>query len=125
MTPSSIISYLKTNFEFNIETEFKKWNELKENICRRNVITHNMGKIDEQYIDCADAKKDLEFKNIGREIKHDLEYVKISNENVGRYMVFIFKRISNYYGLKDIKQVVHDLAEDHFPDVNSNLLKDI
>jgi len=125
ITPSKIISFCKTNFNIDINNEFSKWNDLKENICRRHVIAHNMGKIDIKYIDCVDIDKSLEGKVIGKEVKHDLEYVKKCNNNVCSYMVFLFKKISDYYSLKDIEKIVYNLAEEIFQDVNPNILKDV
>jgi len=123
--PSKIISFFEVNFNIDIQKKFKKWNDLKENICRRHVITHNMGKIDTKYIDCVKANNNLEGKIVGKDIKHDLKYVKKSNKNVGKFMTFVFKKISQYFSLKNINKIVYDLAEEYFPDVNPNLLDDV
>lgn len=84
-----------------------------------------MGRIDIKYIDCVDSDISLEGKVIGKEVKHDLKYVKKCNNNVCSYMVFLFKKISDFYSLKDIEKIVYNLAEEIFQDVNPNILKDV
>ena len=125
ITPSKIVSFFQYNFKIDIQIEFKSWMNLKENICRRHVITHNMGKIDQKYIDCVNENKGLKGKIIGKDIIHDLQYVKKSKKNVGNFMIFTFKRISQYFSLKNIKKIVYDLAEKNFEDINPNLLDDV
>ncbi len=46
---------------------------LRENSCRRNVITYNMGKISQQYIDCINTPNlTPQGKIIGIDIEYDL-----------------------------------------------------
>lgn len=123
-TPSKILDFFLINFNLNLEKEFKLWNDLKEAICRRNVITHNMGRIDEAYQDCINSNLIELNKMIGRDIPHDFEYVKRSNFIVGNYIIFIFKRIVEFYNLKDINGLVKTLADHpYYADVNPNLLE--
>lgn len=123
-TPSKILQFFHTNFNLNLEKEFKLWNDLKEAICRRNVITHNMGRIDKVYQDCINSKLIDLNKMIGRDIPHDFEYVKRSNFIVGNYIIFIFKRIVEFYNLKNINELVKTLADHpYYADVNPNLLE--
>ena len=123
-TPSKILDFFLINFNLNLEKEFKLWNDLKEAICRRNVITHNMGRIDESYQDCVNSNLIELNKMIGRDIPHDFEYVKRSNFIVGNYIIFIFKRIKEFYNLKDINGLVKTLADHpYYADVNPNLLE--
>ncbi len=122
-TPSKILKFFLTNFNLNLEKEFKLWIDLKEAICRRNVIIHNMGRINEVYQDCANSKLIELNKMIGRDVPHDLEYVKRSNYIVGNYIIFIFKKIVEFYNLKDINGVVKKLADHpYYDEVNPDLL---
>ncbi|NVM44109.1 MAG: hypothetical protein HWN79_04240 [Candidatus Lokiarchaeota archaeon] len=126
-TPLKILKFFDANFQINFENEFKIWEELRECICRRNVIAHNMGKIDEAYIEC-NKHPDMALidKVIGIDIDHNLEYIKKSNDTVGKYIVFTFKKIAEYYKFIDIESTVKIIAENgYFDDVNSDLLNDV
>jgi len=124
-TPSKILTFFQNNFKINLETEFKSWDVLKENICRRNVITHNMGRIDKKYQDCINSNLNILNKMIGLDIPHDINYVKMSNNTVAKYIIFTFKKVVQFYNLKDINSVVKSLAEHpYFEEVNPNLLND-
>lgn len=126
-TPSKILKFFETNFQINLENEFNVWEDLREIICRRNVIAHNMGKIDEAYIECNNyPDSTLKDKVIGIDVDHNLEYIKKSNDIVGKYIVFTFKKIAAYYKFIDIESIVKNIAENgYFDDVNSNLLNDV
>lgn len=122
-TPSKILTFFINNFKINLETEFRFWNDLKENICRRNVITHNLGRIDEKYQDCINSNLNILNKMIGSDIPHDINYVKMSNHTVANYIIFTFKKVAQFYNLTDIYSIVKSLAEHpYFGDVNPNLL---
>lgn len=122
-TPSKILNFFRNNFKIDLETEFKLWNDLKENICRRNVITHNLGRIDIQYQDCINSNLNILNKMIGSDIPHDINYVKMSNHTVANYIIFMFKKIAHFYNLTDINSIVKSLAEHpYFGDVNPSLL---
>ncbi len=124
-TPYKILTFFQNNFKINLETEFKSWDVLKENICRRNVITHNMGRIDKKYQDCINSNLNILNKMIGLDIPHDINYVKMSNNTVAKYIIFTFKKVVQFYNLKDINSVVKSLAEHpYFEEVNPNLLND-
>ena len=100
-TPSKILEFFQNNFQIDLENEFKLWEDLREKICRRNVITHNMGKIDQLYIDCInDHNSVLKDKMIGIDIEHNLDYIEKSNETVSKYIVFTFKKIAEFYNAK-------------------------
>ncbi len=126
-TPSKILKFFQNNFQIDLEKEFKLWEDLKENICRRNVIAHNTGKIDQSYIDCINRpNSDIKDKKIGIEIKHNLEYIKKSNDTVGKYIVYTFKNITKFYGFIDIESIVRSIAiNGYFDDVNPDLLDDV
>ena len=124
-TPNKIISFFQNNFNINYGTEFKLWDDLKENICRRNIITHNMGRINEKYQNCINSNLNNLNKMVGTDIPHDINYVKRSNHTVANYIIFTFKKIARYYNLKDINSIVKSLAEHpYYGDVNPNLLND-
>lgn len=124
-TPTKISIFFQNNFRINLETEFKLWDDLKENICRRNVITHKMGRIDKKYQDCTNSNLNDLNKMIGIDIPHDINYVKRSNHTVANYIIFTFKKIAQYYNLKDINSIVKSLAEHpYYGDINPNLLND-
>jgi len=126
-TPSKILRFFETNFQINLENGFNIWEDLRESICRRNVIAHKMGKIDEAYIECNNyTDLVLKDKMIGIDIEHNLEYIKKSNDTVGKYIVFTFKKIAEYYNFIDIESTVKNIAENgYFDDVNPNLLDDV
>lgn len=122
-TPNKIISFFQNNFKINIKTEFKFWGDLKESICRRNVITHNMGRIDKNYQDCTNSSLYDLNKMTGIDIPHDINYVKRSNHIVAHYIIFTFKKIAQYYNLKDINLIVKSLVEHpYYGEVNPDLL---
>ena len=124
-TPTKISIFFQNNFGINLETEFKLWNVLKENICRRNVITHNMGRIDKKYQKCINSNLNNLDKMIGLDIPHDINYVKMSNHTIAQYIIFTFKKVAQVWNLKDINSIVKSLAEHpYFDDVNPNLLND-
>ena len=124
-TPSKISTFFQNNFEINVEREFKLWDVLKESICRRNVITHNMGRIDKKYQDCINSNLNILNKMIGSDIPHDINYVKMSNQAVAKYIIFTFKKMAQCYSLKDINSIVKSLVEHpYFGEVNPNLLND-
>ena len=121
------MEFYEKNFQINLEEDFKLWLDLRENICRRNVITHNMGGIDQQYINCInDPNSTLKDKMVGIDIEHDLDYIKKSNDTVDKYIVFTFKEIAKFYNFTDIKTTVRTIAENgYFSDVNPDLLDDV
>lgn len=122
-TPSKILNFFHNNFKVNLETEFKLWDVLKENICRRNIITHKRGRIDQSYQDCINSKVNNLNKMIGSDIPHDINYVKKSNHTVANYTIFTFKEVAQFYNLTDINSIVKSLAEHpYFGEVNPNLL---
>lgn len=125
-TPSKILKFFKNNFQIEFEKDFSIWEELRECICRRNIIAHNMGKINQAYIRCNNyTDQTLKDKVIGIDIAHNLEYIKKSNDIVGKYIVFTFKKVAEYYKLIDIESTVKNIAQNgSFDDVNSNLLTD-
>ena len=124
-TPSKILDFFQSNFKINLETEFNYWNGLKENICRRNVITHNMGRIDKKYQDCISSNLNILNKMIGSDILHDINYVKISNHTVAKYIISTFKKIVEFYNLTDIDSIVKSIANHpYFGDINPNLLNE-
>ena len=86
-----------------------------------------MGKIDQEYIICNNYP-DLVLKDkvIGIDIEHNLEYIKKSNDTVGKYIVFTFKKIAAYYKFIDIESTVRNIAKNgYFDDVNPDLLDDV
>ena len=51
--------------------------------------------------------------------------LKMSNHTVAKYIIFTFKKVAQFYNLKDINSIVKSLAEyPYFGDVNPNLLND-
>ena len=54
----------------------------------KNAITITFGNQGENHI---------HNEMIGKDIKHNLEYIKKSNDTVGKYMVFTFKNIAKFY----------------------------
>ncbi|TKJ18075.1 MAG: hypothetical protein CEE43_18865 [Promethearchaeota archaeon Loki_b32] len=126
-TPSKILKFFESNFQINLENEFKLWEDLRENICRRNVIAHNLGKIDQHYIDCMNYPNSVLIdKMIGTDLEHNLLYIKKSNDTVGKYIAFTFKKIAEFYNFIDIESTVRSIAEnDYFDDVNPNFLDDV
>ena len=84
-----------------------------------------MGRIDKLYQDCINTNKDILDKMIGVDIPHDINYVKNSIHSVVKYTIFTFKKVTQFYNLKDINLVVESLAEHpYYDDVNPNLLND-
>lgn len=126
-TPSKLLEFFEKNFQINLGKDFKLWEDLRENICRRNVIAHNMGKIDQSYIDCNKYPNSaLKDKMIGIDLKHNLEYIKKSNDTVGKFIIFTFKKIAKFYNFVDIESTVKTIAENgYFDDVNPDLLDDV
>ena len=122
LTPSKIVLFFKNNFNVDFKQDFPRWNGLKENICRRHIIVHNMGVIDEKYVRCISANTNLIGKVIGKDIPHDLAYVKNSNDNVALFMRLAFKKVINYYSLKNIYIIVKELTNERFHDVNPDYL---
>ncbi len=124
-TPSKMLGFFQSNFKINLETDFNYWNDLKENICRRNVITHNMGRIDKKYQDCISSNLNILNKMIGSDILHDINYVKISNHTVVKYIIFTFKKIVEFYNLINIDSIIKSIANHpNFGEINPNLLNE-
>jgi len=92
----AIKEFLQNSIKLNIEREYLQWNDFCENLIRRNIIVHNHGKIDEDYINTS--KKSLNLTvgmEIGKDIAHDLGYVKNLVENCFHYLAFIFIKTMN------------------------------
>ena len=96
---------LEKKHKFDSTKDFKKWNPLRENYYRRNIIVHNRGKMSKDYIEKFEEYK---IKDIGKELDLTFDYVEDCISNVWEYIKFILKKIGDKNKLKINYQKIDD-----------------
>ena len=90
-----LAAYLNKRVGIDLEKGFGKWDELRENYYRRNIIVHNSGKISEIYAQKLKKGEGL----VGDEIKNDISYIRSCFHNVSKYLIFIKNQIFTKFRL--------------------------
>ena len=119
----AIKNFLQNSMKLNIEREYLQWNDFCENLSRRNMIVHSHGKIDEEYINTC--KKSLNLTvgmELGKDITHDLSYVKNLVENCFHYLAFIFIKTMKYFSIYNIARKYIRKTLKQYADVDPNFL---
>ncbi len=101
-----LVKELKKKHKFDLTKDFKKWNPLKENYYRRNIIVHNKGIISKDYIE---KFEEYQIKDIGKELDLSFDYVEDCISNVWDYIMFILKKIGDKNKLEIDYQNIDDL----------------
>lgn len=86
---------LAKRYNFQLNEEFEYWEDLREKHYRRNIIVHNNGKISEIYLN----KMNLSSENLNRKLNCDIDYLIDTNNNLKKYMSFIFTKIKEKFNL--------------------------
>ncbi len=91
MNIDKFASKLKKLVNIDLSSRFKKWEGVRENYYRRNIIVHNNGFINEDY-----KKKIVTINNdsIGKELVNDSKYFEAIHNNLREYVFFIIRSIN-------------------------------
>ena len=79
--------YISKRYNINLETDFKKWEALRDNYYRRNIIVHNNGRISELCIKKLNISPDL----LNSKPTMNIDYLADASSNIQNYMDYIFK----------------------------------
>lgn len=88
-------NYINIKFKIDLSKEFNKFEALKENYFRRNIIVHNSGRISEVYIN----KMNLNPDDLGKELNIDINYLERCFNNIHKYISFIKQKFLKKFNL--------------------------
>ncbi|HEC37518.1 MAG TPA: hypothetical protein ENI29_04725 [bacterium] len=88
-------NFLLERYKIDLKREFKKWETLKDNYYRRNIIVHNNGRISELCIKKLNISPDL----LNSKPIMNIDYLTEASNNIKTYMYFIFTAIKEKFKL--------------------------
>jgi hypothetical protein len=89
-------NFLSEQYKIDLNKKFKKWEALRDNYYRRNIIVHNNGRISELCIKKLNISPGL----LNSKPIMNIDYLTDASNNIKTYMDFIFKSIKDKFKLK-------------------------
>lgn len=93
-----LVDEIYKKLKIDIKGDLKRWENLRENYYRRNIIVHNDCKISKDYI----SKMCLGKQQLGEELKCDIDYVWNCHNNIQDYIAYIDDSVRKKFKLKSL-----------------------
>jgi hypothetical protein len=88
--------YISKHYNVSLNKEFRKWENLRDNYYRRNIVVHNNGRISKLCIRKLNLSPDL----LNSKPIMNIEYITECANTIKNYMDFLFTKIKEKFKLE-------------------------